>query len=80
MSGHLLDEENWMAERPEIMQNAKAAVVCEHFGALEWKDVLNDDGKLEYKATGQLEPMWTMTYVFLCLFSHCHNFYDDIQQ
>jgi len=61
MSGDLLDEENWMEERPEIMENAKAAVVCEHFGALEWKDTWNTElKKWEYKPTGKLEPMWTM--------------------
>ncbi|KAJ7696507.1 hypothetical protein B0H17DRAFT_400531 [Mycena rosella] len=32
MSGHHLNESSWMDERPALMQNAKAAIVCEHFG------------------------------------------------
>jgi hypothetical protein len=48
-----------MTERPDIVANAKIAIACEHFGAVEWKD----DSKLVYKATGKLEPMWTMALV-----------------
>ncbi|KAJ7250310.1 hypothetical protein C8J57DRAFT_682098 [Mycena rebaudengoi] len=59
MSGHHLNESLWMDERPDIVANAKAAIVCEHFGALEWKDEFNS-GVPVYKATGKLEPMWTM--------------------
>ncbi|KAF5360072.1 hypothetical protein D9758_007552 [Tetrapyrgos nigripes] len=59
MSGHHLNESAWMDERPEIMANAKAAIVCEHFGALEWKDDFST-GSPVYKPTGDLEPMWTM--------------------
>ncbi|KAJ7123151.1 hypothetical protein C8R44DRAFT_876333 [Mycena epipterygia] len=60
MSGHHLDESLWMTERPDIVSNAKIAIACEHFGALEWKDQFNTAGKPTYKATGKLEPMWTM--------------------
>jgi hypothetical protein len=48
-----------MDERPDILQNAKAAIVCEHFGAMEWKDSFST-GAPVYQATGRLEPMWTM--------------------
>ncbi|KAJ7180802.1 hypothetical protein C8R46DRAFT_1070673 [Mycena filopes] len=62
-TGHMakphLNESSWMAERPELLANAKAAIVCEHFGALEWKDNY-DSGKAVYEATGKYEPMWTM--------------------
>ncbi|KAJ7499656.1 hypothetical protein FB451DRAFT_42490 [Mycena latifolia] len=59
MSGKHLDETLWMTERPDIVANAKFAIACEHFGALEWKDQIVA-GKPVYKATGKLEPMWTM--------------------
>ncbi|KAJ7491995.1 hypothetical protein FB451DRAFT_1216566 [Mycena latifolia] len=59
MSGHHLNESAWMDERPAIMQNAKAAIVCEHFGAIEWKDNFKT-GKPVYEPTGKFEPMWTM--------------------
>jgi hypothetical protein len=63
MSGGHLDEKQWMNQRPEIRQRAKAAIVCEHFGAIEWKDY-DRGGKLVYEPTGRMEPMWTMAYVF----------------
>lgn len=59
MSGGHLDETQWMKQRPDILQNAKAAIVCEHFGAIEWKDDFSGT-RPEYKPTGRLEPMWTM--------------------
>ncbi|KAJ7879996.1 hypothetical protein B0H14DRAFT_2708176 [Mycena olivaceomarginata] len=59
MSGKHLNESAWMDERPEILQNAKAAIVCEHFGALEWKDNFRS-GKPVFEPTGKYEPMWTM--------------------
>ncbi|KAJ7091535.1 hypothetical protein B0H15DRAFT_241368 [Mycena belliarum] len=59
MSGHHLNESAWMDQRPAIMQNAKAAIVCEHFGAIEWKDNFKT-GKPVYEPTGKYEPMWTM--------------------
>ncbi|PBL03132.1 hypothetical protein ARMGADRAFT_4233 [Armillaria gallica] len=59
MSGGHLSETLWMKERPELLTNAVAAVVCEHFGATEWKDDFSN-GAPEYKATGMIEPMWTM--------------------
>jgi hypothetical protein len=59
MSGGHLDESLWMSQHPSIMKNAKAAIVCEHFGALEWKDD-HSGPKPVYKPTGKLEPMWTM--------------------
>ncbi|KAJ7255456.1 hypothetical protein B0H12DRAFT_1113500 [Mycena haematopus] len=59
MSGGHLNESSWMGERPEIMQSAKAAIVCEHFGALEWKDNFSS-GKPVFEPTGKYEPMWTM--------------------
>ncbi|KAF7356454.1 Elongation factor 2 [Mycena venus] len=59
MSGKHLNESSWMGERPEIMQNAKAAIVCEHFGAIEWKDNF-ETGKPVFEPTGRYEPMWTM--------------------
>ncbi|KAK6967122.1 elongation factor 2 [Favolaschia claudopus] len=59
MSGQHLNESRWMDERPALMQNAKAAIVCEHFGAMEWKDNFST-GKPVYEATGKHEPMWTM--------------------
>jgi len=59
MSGHHLNESAWMGERPEILANAKAAIVTEHFGALEWKDDFST-GSPVYQPTGGLEPMWTM--------------------
>lgn len=62
MSGKHLNESAWMDERPEILQNAKAAIVCEHFGALEWKDNFRS-GKPVFEPTGKYEPMWTMVYV-----------------
>uniref|UniRef100_A0AB74UFE6 Translation elongation factor 2 n=1 Tax=Neonothopanus gardneri TaxID=1069186 RepID=A0AB74UFE6_9AGAR len=59
MSGGHLSETKWMNQRPDIQENAKAAIVCEHFGALEFKDDFST-GVATYKATGKLEPMWTM--------------------
>ncbi|EKM76178.1 hypothetical protein AGABI1DRAFT_131498 [Agaricus bisporus var. burnettii JB137-S8] len=59
MSGGHLDEKLWMDQRPEIRDRAKAAIICEHFGAIEWKDVWRD-GVPVYEPTGRLEPMWTM--------------------
>ncbi|RDB28329.1 hypothetical protein Hypma_001521 [Hypsizygus marmoreus] len=61
MSGGRLSETRWMDERPALLKEARAAVVCEHFGAREWKDqVLGEDGELVYGPTGRMEPMWTM--------------------
>jgi hypothetical protein len=62
MSGKHLNESSWMSERPAVMQNAKAAIVCEHFGAIEWKDNFGT-GRPVYEPTGKFEPMWTMVYV-----------------
>jgi len=62
MSGGHLNEKQWMDQRPEIRDRAKVAIVCEHFGAIEWKDSMKD-GKPVYEATGEMEPMWTMVYV-----------------
>ncbi len=59
MSGGHLSETFWMKERRDLLKNAVAAVVCEHFGAIEWKDDFST-GAPEFKATGKLEPMWTM--------------------
>ncbi|KAF8216675.1 hypothetical protein K438DRAFT_400934 [Mycena galopus ATCC 62051] len=59
MSGGHLNESAWMGERPQIMQNAKAAIVCEHFGAIEWKDNFTT-GEPVFEPTGKYEPMWTM--------------------
>ncbi|KXN90753.1 hypothetical protein AN958_03640 [Leucoagaricus sp. SymC.cos] len=59
MSGGHLDEKQWMDQRPEIRKRAKAAIVCEHFGAIEWKDTVRH-GKYSYEPTGHMEPMWTM--------------------
>jgi hypothetical protein len=67
MSGGHLDEKLWMRQRPEIRRRAKAAILCEHFGAIEWKDVWRDDVPV-YEPTGRLEPMWTMAYVSFSLF------------
>jgi len=76
MSGGHLNEKQWMDQRPEIRDRAKVAIVCEHFGAIEWKDSMKD-GKPVYEATGLMEPMWTMVYVpFSCsqiLCSTCYN-------
>lgn len=74
ISGGHLDEKLWMDERPEIRRRAKAAIICEHFGAIEWKDVWRD-GVPVYEPTGRLEPMWTMAYVlcYLVLF-----FFNDV--
>lgn len=53
-----------MTSNPEILATAKAAIVCEHFGAMEYKDTFTHQGANPvYKATGKLEPMWTMAYV-----------------
>ncbi|KAJ7768406.1 hypothetical protein B0H16DRAFT_1519750 [Mycena metata] len=50
-----------MAERPDIVANAKIAIVCEHFGAIEWKDESTTSKPMPvYKATGKMAPMWTM--------------------
>ncbi|KAE9404288.1 hypothetical protein BT96DRAFT_917029 [Gymnopus androsaceus JB14] len=59
MSGGHLNESAWMGSRPDLLANAKAAIVCEHFGAIEWKDDFST-GVPVYQATGKLEPMWTM--------------------
>ncbi|KAK0236287.1 hypothetical protein EDD85DRAFT_636011 [Armillaria nabsnona] len=59
MSGGHLSETLWMKERPDLLKNAVAAVVCEHFGAIEWKDDFSAAAPI-FKATGKLEPMWTM--------------------
>ncbi|KAK7062768.1 translation elongation factor 2 [Paramarasmius palmivorus] len=59
VSGGHLNESLWMDEESSMIANAKAIVACEHFGAIEWKDDL-DDGKPVYKPTGLMEPMWTM--------------------
>jgi len=66
MSGGHLNERLWMSERPSIRRNAKAAIICEHFGAIEWKDNFST-GKPVYQPTGNIEPMWTMAYVIY----HC---------
>nr|GAT49925.1 predicted protein [Mycena chlorophos] len=61
MSGHHLNESAWMSDYPELLQNAKFAIACEHFGALEWKDEFSSPSMTPvYSATGNLEPMWTM--------------------
>jgi hypothetical protein len=59
MSGGHLNESAWMGQRPDLLENARAAIVCEHFGAIEWKDDFST-GVPVYQATGRLEPMWTM--------------------
>lgn len=66
MSGGHLDESLWMSQHPSIMRNAKTAIVCEHFGAIEWKDD-HSGPRPVYKPTGNLEPMWTMAYVLSSL-------------
>lgn len=61
VSGGHVDEKAWMTSNPEILATAKAAIVCEHFGAMEYKDTFTHQGANPvYKATGKLEPMWTM--------------------
>ncbi|KAK0469352.1 uncharacterized protein EV420DRAFT_25546 [Desarmillaria tabescens] len=69
MSGGHLSETLWMKERPELLTNAVAAVVCEHFGATEWKDDFSN-GAPEYKATGKIEPMWTMATLLRHSYMH----------
>ncbi|KAF5376007.1 hypothetical protein D9757_008815 [Collybiopsis confluens] len=59
VSGGHLNESNWMNTRPDLLANARAAIVCEHFGAVEWKDDFST-GVPVYQPTGRLEPMWTM--------------------
>src|ERR1700733_2304385 len=69
MSGGHVDEEAWMTSNPEILATAKAAIVCEHFGAIEYKDTFkHNNAKPVYKATGKMEPMWTMAYVSFTLY------------
>ncbi|KAJ7594092.1 hypothetical protein C8J56DRAFT_427620 [Mycena floridula] len=75
MSGGHLDESRWMTERPALLTNAKAAIVAEHFGALEMKDVFTKGGPV-YTATGKLEPMWTMANDSSAS-DHLHNLYLD---
>ncbi|KAF7331548.1 hypothetical protein MKEN_00033900 [Mycena kentingensis (nom. inval.)] len=61
MSGHKLNESAWMEDRPDLLENAKFAIACEHFGAIEWKDEYSSPSHAPvYKPTGKLEPMWTM--------------------
>ncbi|KAF7308364.1 hypothetical protein HMN09_00685000 [Mycena chlorophos] len=59
MSGGHVNESAWMAARPDLLLNAKAAIVCEHFGAIEWKDNFTS-GEPVFEPTGRYEPMWTM--------------------
>jgi len=59
MSGGHVNESAWMSARPDILANARAAVVCEHFGAIEWKDSFAT-GTPVFAPTGKYEPMWTM--------------------
>ncbi|KAF9267946.1 hypothetical protein L218DRAFT_654296 [Marasmius fiardii PR-910] len=61
MSGGHLNESLWKDQEPgpSIIKNAKAIISCEHFGAIEWKDEVQD-GKLVYSSQDNLEPMWTM--------------------
>ena len=56
-SGHL-NETAWFEGRPDLLDNAKASINIEHFGSIEWKDVL-ENGKLVYQDTGKTEPWWT---------------------
>jgi hypothetical protein len=42
------------------MQNAKAAIVIEHLGAIEWRDQQTRDGGLVYAPTGRMDPMWSL--------------------
>ncbi|KAG7095523.1 hypothetical protein E1B28_006261 [Marasmius oreades] len=59
MSGGHLNESLWKDQVPSIAQNAKAVISCEHFGAIEWKDEIQD-GKPVYRSHGKLEPMWSL--------------------
>uniref|UniRef100_A0A0W0F6Q9 Uncharacterized protein n=1 Tax=Moniliophthora roreri TaxID=221103 RepID=A0A0W0F6Q9_MONRR len=59
VSGGHLNESLWMDQESEMIDNAKAIIACEHFGAIEWKDNFNG-GQPNYKPTGMMEPMWTM--------------------
>ena len=61
MSGGHVNEQAWMDSNPEILRSAKAAIICEHFGAIEWKDTFSSpEAAPVYQATGKFEPMWTM--------------------
>ncbi|KAF7301078.1 hypothetical protein MIND_00671800 [Mycena indigotica] len=61
MSGHHLNESAWMRDYPDILANARFAVSVEHFGAIEWKDDFSSPTMMPiYRATGALEPIWTM--------------------
>ncbi|KAF3016481.1 hypothetical protein E8E14_009582 [Neopestalotiopsis sp. 37M] len=59
-SGNRINQTAWMDERPSIMQNAKAAIVIEHLGAIEWRDQQTPDGGLVYAPTGRMDPMWSL--------------------
>ncbi|KAJ7066460.1 hypothetical protein C8F01DRAFT_702812 [Mycena amicta] len=75
MSGGHVNESSWMAVRPDILANAKAAVVCEHFGAIEWKDN-HSSGEPVFEPTGRYEPMWTMVNSSSAS-DHLHELYLD---
>ncbi|KAF7308968.1 Elongation factor 2 [Mycena kentingensis (nom. inval.)] len=75
MSGGHVNESSWMTARPDILANAKAAIVAEHFGAIEWKDN-HASGKPIYEPTGRFEPMWTMANSS-AESSHLHELYLD---
>ncbi|KAK0194150.1 hypothetical protein F5146DRAFT_1034450 [Armillaria mellea] len=53
----------------------EAAVVYEHFGAIEWKEDFSTGGK-EFKVSEKLEPMWTMANSsdHYCVIHNAHPF------
>jgi len=58
MASGLLNESAWMGQRPDIMENARAALMIEHLGAKQYKDVW-ENGVPVYQYTGKTEAIFT---------------------
>ena len=58
MASGLLNETAWMGQRADIMENARAALMIEHLGAQQYKDVWQGDSPV-YQYTGKTEAIIT---------------------
>ena len=53
----ILNETSWMGQRPDILGNARAAIMIEHLGAQQYKDVPDENGVPVYQYTGKTEAI-----------------------
>ena len=58
MSSGLLNETAWKGQRPDVLENARAALLIEHLGAEQYKDVWQD-GVPVYQYTGKTEAIFS---------------------